>query len=764
YIVTVTDSLNCQVMDSANVMESLPIVLGFNSTSVTCYGGNNGSIDLMVLGGSSPFTYLWSTTDTSQDITGIMAGSYQVTVTDSTGCSLVDSAVVLQPDSMTLSFNVFDVKPCPDNTNGFIDLSVTGGTQGFGYQYLWSTGSTDEDLLGVGVGSYVVIVTDFVGCTAKKTAVVGGPDPIEIFVSTTDATCLNADGEATIDSVLGGSPPFTYLWSTGSTSLSVANLLAGSYIVIAKDIKQCTNFETVLINNVWPKISVKSAFDVSCSSGSNGGINISITGGTLPYAILWSNGATDSSITGLVAGTYDVTVMDADSCIANESVTIIEPDPLLVVDNTSRSNCGQSNASSTVSVTGGTPPYHYQWSTGIADTFNSVVGLSAGSYFVRVTDNLGCMNVHTITVSDTSAPLIIPLRVDDVRCGESNGLIDIDVIGGQSPYSYDWSNGATSQDIDQLTAGTYSVVVTDLAGCKAAYSSPVNLIPPLTQPICLVTVDDSIFTNLLIWERVNGIAIKHYKVFKEGSQAGIFQLIDSVSADSSGEYLDPFANPLIRAWRYKLSAVDSCGSESALSIFHKTIHLTVNLGVGNTINLIWDGYEGTFPFFTYYISRHKGGGNWVPMDSVPSTNNSWTDLNPPNQGSVFYRVTIDHPDGCHSDSIRGRDYNSTVSNTANQKIDTIIGTRVVNPGFDELAIYPNPTLDILRYEFRSGGRPTSFSYIVYNLLGLKVAERFYNSKLVYHNGSIDMSGFEKGIYIIKVRTDTGTIPAKIILE
>ncbi|HIN39685.1 MAG TPA: T9SS type A sorting domain-containing protein, partial [Flavobacteriales bacterium] len=175
-----------------------------------------------------------------------------------------------------------------------------------------------------------------------------------------------------------------------------------------------------------------------------------------------------------------------------------------------------------------------------------------------------------------------------------------------------------------------------------------------------VTVDTLLGTNLIIWEKDSPQVATSYNIYKESTAAGVYYLLDNIPASAISLYEDPISNPQIRSWRYKLSAVDSCGNESDMSTDHKTIHLTINLGLQGTINLIWDHYKG-FPVSTYYIKRYLPSTGWVEIDSLASSLTSYTDT-PATQVGLFYQISVKHPDGCFSSKM-GKNYNSTRSNT-----------------------------------------------------------------------------------------------------
>jgi len=294
-----------------------------------------------------------------------------------------------------------------------------------------------------------------------------------VSVSTTNASCGSSDGTATAN-VSGGAPPYNYQWSNGGTGTSISGLSGGTYSLTVEDANGCQTIQNFTINQASSNVlaTITGSSDVSCNGGSNGAASVSGSGGTAPYSYLWSNGQSSSTATGLSAGSYSVTVSDANGCQDIASVSIGQPSALSASANSASVSCnGGNDGSASASASGGTAPYSYQWSNG--STSASISGLSAGSYSVTVTDANGCTASANTSISQPAA-LSLSFSVTDATAGQSNGSVNLSVSGGTSPYSYQWSNGSTSQDLNNIGAGTYSVTVTDNNGCSATGSATVQ--------------------------------------------------------------------------------------------------------------------------------------------------------------------------------------------------------------------------------------------------------------------------------------------------
>ncbi|MFH1320500.1 MAG: T9SS type A sorting domain-containing protein [Bacteroidota bacterium] len=660
YPVAVTDANGCIKNGNVTILEPPAITTLISGTDVSTCGASDGAADLTIIGGIAPYTYIWSDGNTTEDLTGLAAGSYSVTIVDANGCITNNSTVISEPPTVSATITGTDVS-CSGGNNASADLTVTGGTAP--YTYFWSNGAVTEDVSGLAAGTYTVLVTDSNGCSSSGAVTITQLPAMGLSFTIQDVSaCGSSDATATI-SVSGGTPPYKYLWSNGDTTASATALPSGIHYVTVTDANLCIAYGTVTVNESGgPSIIVNSTVNVACNAGTNGSVDISVNGGAPPYDYIWSNGNISQDLSNLGAGIYDVTVADQSGCIASASLTVTQPTLLSVSLTKTNASCNGSDGSASVSVSGGVAPYSYLWST--YGSGSSQSGLAAGVYSVTVIDANGCYKVTQVVINSLGGPTITVNSVVDVNCDyPDNGSVDISVTGGTLPYTFNWSNTDTTQDIYNLTEGTYNVTVTGANGCIAVESIDLLYMPPANVEICMITVDSTTGKNLIVWEKTPGLSIDSYHIYKEGTQAGAYFQIGAVPYDSLSVFVDLQANPLQRSWRYKLTAGDTClsESESELSPMHKSIHLTVNLGINGEINLIWDHYEG-FDFGTYYIYRGPSYSDMDSIDAVPSNLNSYTDLNPPS-GQLYYQVAAIHPQGCTA-TLKAKNYNSSKSNTS----------------------------------------------------------------------------------------------------
>ena len=325
------------------------------------------------------------------------------------------------------------------------------------------------------------------------------------------------------------------------------------------------------------------------------------------------------------------------------------------------------------------------------------------------------------------------------------------------------STSSTTQNLLNVRTGSYNVQVTDAVGCVGSASANVLEIPPPAISICMVTVDPSSQHNYVIWDRSKSPGIASYNIYKETTIPGVFNKIGSRPSDSTCTYIDLPSDPEVQSWRYEISQVDSCGFESPLSAPHKTMHLTINQGVGPTFNLIWDNYQG-LPFNYYIVYRDTVPG--IASDSVGYVVNNgtytFTNTVPTLKRSWYYHMGIDNPGGCFP-AIKGLNYNASKSNTGNYTFNSGVGINEVSAGLNSMKVYPNPSTGIVNVTLDvSGAQNVTFK--VYNELGQVVNSNYYGKLNGQVTKELNLSDLSKGVYILQVVTDHGSTYQKVILQ
>ncbi len=493
YTVTISDGKGCSVMDSLVVVEPDSIMLVMDSITVTCNGLEDGTAIVIASGGTvdSLYTYLWNNGNTTDTINNLPAGIYIVTVTDDNGCIAIDSTIVNEPDTLSITILQDILVSCPGGNDGQATVSITGGT--IPYTYNWDNGETDTTAYTLTTGIHEVTVTDNNSCEITDSIYIDSIPFLTISLeNTSPANCTACDGAADI-TVIGGTAPYTYSWSNGNANEDPTDLCADINTLTVTDSKGCSttievnigSISTLLIDNISEDESILCAGECTAQATAN------ITGGTMPYTYEWDNGATTATASDLCAGIHTVTVSDVSGCIFTESITIAEPAQLngTTTINQNVSCVGENDGSATVNATGGTPPYTYLWDNG--ETTNLAVLLSAGTHIVTVTDNNGCSFTASVEIGSPTPLIPGDISSTPVSCyGGNDGTATVGASGGTPPYSYLWDNGQMDSTITDLNAGVYSVIISDSNDCELP---PINV--TVIQPAEALSANSPVVTN-----------------------------------------------------------------------------------------------------------------------------------------------------------------------------------------------------------------------------------------------------------------------------
>jgi gliding motility-associated-like protein len=503
YSAIITDANNCSLSPLPFVLtEPLQFSASYIASDISCFGLNNGSIDLSIQGGVSPYSVTWQGPNGflsyTEDISNLGPGLYTLNVIDANLC-LMGSAiqvVISEPDDITYSTSLTNVS-CYGEQDGAIDLVLNGGVGFITTSWVYPNGVqiNTEDLNGLSSGSYTFTIIDANGCSPSILPMpVFITEPLEILILATiqDEQCYG-DGNGLIDlTVTNANGPFNYNWmgplSFSSTLADIAGLNAGSYQVTVTDNSNLCAKDTSFVISLGSQIQIQSATsDVSCFNGADGSINLTPQGLLNPiYA--WSNGDITEDILNLSAGNYSVLVNDDANCPSYFSFVINQPDILELTSNVTEVSCpGGNNGNIDVVISGGTFPYTYIWSNGNTTPINQSLG--EGIYSLSVYDINNCIVQASFQL--IAEDFHVDATITDPQCfGSFDGLVDIEVIGGDYPFTYIWSNGQTSQDVINLNAGLYSLSITDALNCTidtlifVNQPSVINAITTTSDVIC----------------------------------------------------------------------------------------------------------------------------------------------------------------------------------------------------------------------------------------------------------------------------------------
>lgn len=524
YRLLVADAAGCSATQQFIIFQNI-FSIATTETNLLCNGVCTGSITADVSGGTGPFSYQWLDAGSNpiagainSTVLNLCSGTYFAQVTTSTGCTLTSPPVQLtEPDAITTTLNASDI-PCAGQCIGSASVISGGGIGAHTYQWYDAanvalTGETNPSVSNLCEGTYSVVITDSNGCaTDPQPAVIAVLTTIDIVMAPENISCNNANDGSINITVNGGASPLTFDWNNGSYSdQNIFNLTEGTYTVVVTDATGCTATNSAYIVNpgeltvsASPYIYPNSAH-VSCYNGTNGRATVAAAGGTAPYNYLWSDSQQAPIAIGLSLGTYTVTVTDASGCSAITDVTLhLNPSPMLTtlvadtfIGGWNVSCFGASDGFIDLTVTNGTPPFVYSWQPGNIVFIEDLQNTSAVTYTVIVTDTVnGCSVSDSITLTEPPA-LSGQFNATNVSClGGHDGAIDVTISGGTPGYSFAWDNGSSSEDISGISAGIYTLNITDTNGCvftdSALVAEPADI--PVGN-ISISTCRDSFFVE-----------------------------------------------------------------------------------------------------------------------------------------------------------------------------------------------------------------------------------------------------------------------------
>ncbi len=455
YTITVTDPNGCSATATASVSATGRPVATLAPTGTRC-GGSNGSINTNPSSGVPPYNYRWNTGAMTQNLPGLSANSYTVTISDATGCSATATTTV--PGSSAPKATAVAADATCGVGSGGVNLSVTGGAMP--YIFRWSNDATTQNLTGVPAGTYTVTVSDAANCTATATATVTVKPGMTVKLIPFSASCSQSDGAIDVV-VTGGTQSYQFRWNNGASGEDLEGLSGGAYTVTVTDRQKCTATATAVVEQTKGPTIDPIVSPAKCGS-KTGSINLLISG-VGPFRWRWSNGDTTKMIDKLAAAAYSVTVTDRNGCTSTRTITVPPTEGPSATATITPPACGQTNGSITLNVTfGPSGSAVYRWNDGSTD--KDRINLAPGTYTVSILDN-NCTFTLTNTVS-SPGPTIAP-AITDAACQQATGTIALAVANGTVPYSFKWSHGPTTKDVNRLPPGNYQVTVTDAKQCSA---------------------------------------------------------------------------------------------------------------------------------------------------------------------------------------------------------------------------------------------------------------------------------------------------------
>ena len=559
-------------------------------------------------------------------------------------------------------------------------------------------------------------------------------------------------------------PGYTFQWFNGSNNSNLTNLPSGyySYNVLYNGCVVESNQVFVPWTNTInlsftsnQQLFTSPPFAVQFTNTSNNSNNVSYTWDFGDGEVLTSN---NSNIFHeyLYNGLYSVSLVGYNNLTGCSDTTTFL-DYIYCTGGSSCTHTAIINQSGTIQACQGTPiwltcnsdpSYSYQWRrNGVSISGNnndSIQVTQSGSYSVIISVN-NCPVISNSVVVTISASPSTPLIT-------TSGLIQ-PCLGGSLTLStgnypiYNWSTGATTQSIVVSNSGSYTVTVTNANGCSTS-SLPYNVnASTVAEPqVCLVGIDSLTNKNRVVWEKPMTQGIDSFYVYKESNVSNIYTKIGATDYNDLAVFIDINSNPAVQAYRYKISALDTCGTETNLGDFHKTIHLTINQGIGGAWNLIWSHYEG-INFGSYNIYRGSDPTNISLLTTIQSNLNSYTDLTPPS-GPLFYQIELVNPVNC--DPTKILNYDVSRSNIVNNGLSEL--SKIENI---ELNIYPNPTSHSIIIK---GEKNLYQQFSIFDQMGREVFKGKLNGIIT----EVNLSMLSKGIYTLRIDGDYR--PTQIVKE
>ncbi|MDF2437818.1 MAG: hypothetical protein K0Q95_2194 [Bacteroidota bacterium] len=648
YTITVTDNAGCISGTSVTITQpsNAAAVSISGSVNASC-GGTNGSATATANGGTSPYDYVWTgpsgTLQSTNNIagpntlTGLAAGTYTVTVTDANNCTTSTTAVITSSGGATTTITAQTNVLCFGAATGTATATASGGTSPYDFVWVGSSGvlqttsgiTTPNTLSGLSVGTYTVMVTDNAGCTSSSTATITEPaSATSVSITATTGTPCGASTGSTTAQASGGTSPYDYVW-TGSagvlqttnnitTANTLSGLAAGTYTIIITDNNGCSSSTTSTVTSTGgASVSITAQTNVLCFGATTGDATATATGGTSPYDYVWANAsgtlqttnnvAGANTISSLTAGTYTVTVTDNSGCVSNTNVTITQPASAASVAITSTTNpaCGSTNGSATAQAAGGSSPYDYVWSnsTGTLQTNNNISGsdvlssLAAGTYTVTITDNNGCSSTAVAAILNSGGGLTSITSSTNVTCfGGTNGSATANTVGGSSPYDYVWTGSAgvlqttnnitTANTITGLSAGTYTVTVTDNGGCISNTSVTIIQTPAMTLSTTVNPTTCGLNNGSASVTATGGAGSLSYLWSPSGGT------LSSASSLSSGAYTVTVTD----GNSCSASASVNIAPSTSVSIASSNTNVTCNGGSNGSASVTASGGSGTYTY------------------------------------------------------------------------------------------------------------------------------------------------------------------------
>jgi len=611
YWVRIKDANNCARVDTLLLLDSKKPIIIENKLQAFCNKAN-GAIFISIQEGTHPIKYTWSTGDTVKDLDKLAVGIYRLTVTDSIGC--VDSKVI-DIDPGTPPYLLSDSTKSHRSTcglkNGKMQALLIRGVDPI--TYTWSTGDTGQYVVEIPSGRHYLTVVDGRQCVIIDSLNVSTTTIPVAKLDSISAFCLNPNGTINV-SMNSGTRPYTFKWSHGATTQNATNVFSGIFTLTVTDSVNCA--DTVSIRVLEEPNLVRCTYDtfrLNCHNDFSGRAILYATGGSAPYLYTIVTNSADSVRSGLGAGRHDFVVTDNKGCAYLDSFFISQPDSItLKLDSIMPLSChNRSDGMLLVSASGGNGGYNYMWSPSNQSGARAIQ-LGEAIHTVTVRDTKGCPKGLLYEMVNPP-PIIIRSKITDNLCfGEAKGAIKLTTSQGVPPYSYVWSNGVNTGDLNQLNSGIYSLTIIDKVGCQILRNdtvrSPEKLVPGIALP-----------THLVCREQLEGeIEIKN-------TQEGVKPYMYGVSGGKPLALLNKFTG--LKPGHYTLyvqdknACLDSIKTEvkGFPSFAIKSYPQDTTIALGESVQLGFDVIEGSPDWINHTVWTESEGLNCTDCQAPLAT-------------------------------------------------------------------------------------------------------------------------------------------------
>jgi len=469
YNVLATDTVGCVGQIAVTIAQPDSVDVMLVETPASCAGEASGQAALNINSGLPPYSFNWSNASTDPVQTNLSAGAYQLTLVDGNGCDFVYDVEITEPDSLQTEVTTDSVR-CNGSNDGLAAVMASGGVAPYTYDFSGGSvmGPMADDLT---AGNYTVSVTDANGCLLETGFTVPEPPALSLVTDTRPASCANGEDGGLSVQASGGSAPYAYQWfsafgeQVGSTD-TLSGLEAGEYVISLTDANGCLATGNATVDEPAALQIDFTTNEASCNGVADGQAELTVNGGTPPYTYAWSdNGNASDSRADLAAGDYTVSVTDVNGCTREATLSITAPTALQLDITAEATRCFDStDGQATVAVSGGSGPYTYAWSNG--QTGATATSLPPGSISVTASDANGCTAADSIEIPQAAA-INLNLTGDSPSCFDgADGSLQASATGGAGNFDFNWSDGDDTANPQDLTAGTYSLTVTDGNNCS----------------------------------------------------------------------------------------------------------------------------------------------------------------------------------------------------------------------------------------------------------------------------------------------------------